>query len=78
MKINRKAIAGVNVYTCPMCKGAGMGGVLYAKLGMRDYARMRAYGAITKVVGCSNENHEHKVEVVMERPEGSASIIKGG
>lgn len=77
MKITRKGVAGINTFTCPTCKGAKMGGVLFVRLGMRDYARMRVDGTVSKKVECSNERHPHTVEVVLERPKGSACILRG-
>jgi hypothetical protein len=77
MKITRKAIAGINCYTCPICKGAEMRGVLFVRLGMLDYARMRVDGSVTKTVECNNERYPHMIEVVMERPKGSACILRG-
>lgn len=75
MNIKRVGAAGVNVFNCPICKDANMGGVLFAKLGMQDYARMRVYGAVTKKVECSNESHPHVVEVTLERPKGAGGIL---
>ena len=78
MKITRTGQAGINVFTCPICKGAHMGGVLFVGLGLRDYARMRVNGSVTRKVACNNENHTHTIEVILEPPKGARAIETPG
>ncbi|MCP4537732.1 MAG: hypothetical protein GY832_11340 [Chloroflexi bacterium] len=63
-QLSRKAVAGMNVYNCPTCKGMKRTAV-FVPVNMTDWALIQTHGAVTRSCECQNG---HTISFTLECP----------